>query len=53
MARARSLFGFASEAKSYVDSGFPSSPTWQYVQRTPSARVKPRMTGASFWPVNP
>src|SRR5207342_986595 len=38
--RAMSLAGLASEAKSKVDSGWPSVPTWQWVQRTPSDWAK-------------
>src|SRR5206468_11391301 len=48
ISRVRSLLGFASDAKSYVPSGFPSSPTWQYVHRTPRARVNPFITAESF-----
>src|SRR6266436_2546530 len=45
ISRARFLLGFSSEAKSKVLSGLPSSPLWQYEQRTPSARVNPTITG--------
>ena len=41
MPRAIVLCGRASEAKSKVESGCPSTPTWQKVQRTPSDREKP------------
>src|SRR5262245_59469333 len=34
-----SFLGFLSDAKSKDESGFPSSPTWQWLQRTPSERV--------------
>jgi hypothetical protein len=50
ISRARFLFGLSSEGKSYVPSGLPSSPLWQYEQRTPSARVKPIITGCNREP---
>src|SRR6516165_4531398 len=45
ISRARFLLGLSSDAKSYVLRGLPSSPLWQYEQRTPSARLKPIITG--------
>src|SRR5262245_10076263 len=40
MTRAVCLAAFVSETKSNVSRGLPSSPMWQYGQRTPNAPVK-------------
>src|SRR5215472_6248612 len=50
ISRARFLLGLSSDAKSYVLRGLPSSPLWQYEQRTPKALVNPIITGRSREP---